>query len=396
MSEKTPPSALSQPSVKRYLIVLCAVFGLTVGVVFAFNLLVDPFNCNQIVSVSGFNAIKTRAVGRVAESITVHCRDFDTLVFGTSRVGAGYPATHPAWKGSRFFNFAFDGGRPIEIFHALQWAHRQHRVRRVMIGLDFFMFNDGQLPDAYYNSFINPARTRVPSIFDKTLSYPSTTRSINTVRDNLNPLLTGLLWVTAGGTRQTGYPHNYLFRAGLKAYLNKDHFYSKASLRSYTEMETLRGIMAMAHREGIELRLVINPAHAMMMEVIRYRGFWEEYENWKRELVRVVQSGAGEAVPLMDFTGYNAYTTEAVPGANETERRMKWYLEASHFNQNLGTEVLNRVYPAGGRPLPPAGTFGVRLSPENIEAHLAAIRNERERYTSTHAKEMGWLKELAQ
>ncbi len=188
---------------------------------------------------------------------------------------------------------------------------------------------------------------------------------------------------------------NRLFRARTKDYLNKTLFYGRDSRRTPEAMEYLRRIVALARREGIDLRLVINPPHAMMMEVIRYRGFWAEYEDWKRDLVRVAHGPGGAPVPLIDFSGYNAFTTGDVPGAGQPQRRMRWHWEITHFNQKMGAEVLKRVYAPPGMEIPPAGTFGVRLTPANVESHLAAIRAERHAYVSAHPTEMGWLKQLA-
>jgi hypothetical protein len=146
----------------------------------------------------------------------------------------------------------------------------------------------------------------------------------------------------------------------------------------------LRAILDVAHRDGIDVRLVISPVHARLMEALFAAGLWEEFESWKRELVRQVREAAREAgadpFPLWDFTGYGRVQTEPIPPAGDRGVRLQSFWDPAHFRMEIGDRMLDRVF--GTTPDP--GGFGVMLTPENLEAQLAATRDARDRWRAAH------------
>jgi hypothetical protein len=123
-------------------------------------------------------------------------------------------------------------------------------------------------------------------------------------------------------------------------------------------------------------------------------------ERWKRDLVNLLAADAArhpqeKPIPLWDFTGYNSLTTEEVPSAEEEGKPMRWYWESSHFKKELGDLVLDRMFDhhEPSRTIP--DDFGVLLTTKNIEAHLARIRAERQRYHETHRQEIAEVEYLA-
>ena len=59
---------------------------------------------------------------------------------------------------------------------------------------------------------------------------------------------------------------------------------------------------------------------------------------------------------------------------------MNNYWDSSHFKDNVGDLVLNRLFGVGEVP----EDFGVQLTQVNIEQVLADIRTQHERYRATH------------
>jgi hypothetical protein len=103
-------------------------------------------------------------------------------------------------------------------------------------------------------------------------------------------------------------------------------------------------------------------------------GLWPSFEAWKRVLVRVVEaegSSAPGTISLLDFSGYNDFTTERVPPAGDTRSQMHWYWEAGHYKSDLGDQVIERVY--GQHP-----DFGRELSSSTIESILQGINESRQ------------------
>jgi hypothetical protein len=66
------------------------------------------------------------------------------------------------------------------------------------------------------------------------------------------------------------------------------------------------------------------------------------------------------------------------------------YWEAGHFKKELGHQILARLSGEGD------ATFGVVLTPANINAHLLAIRQEGRQYKLERSAEIIQLEKLVQ
>jgi hypothetical protein len=78
------------------------------------------------------------------------------------------------------------------------------------------------------------------------------------------------------------------------------------------------------------LNIFINPIHARQQEIIHHEKQWLTFEQWKRELLSIVEKANNhhplvEPVQLWDFNGYNTVTMEAVPKVGDTRTAMNWY-----------------------------------------------------------------------
>ena len=98
--------------------------------------------------------------------------------------------------------------------------------------------------------------------------------------------------------------------------------------------------------------------------------------------------------PLWDFSGFNSYTTEAVPKLGDKVSMMEWFWESSHYRKELGDRVLDRVLDYTDPDRQIADDFGVLLTSGNIEQHLEAIRQSREAYEQAHPEEVKEIQEL--
>jgi hypothetical protein len=110
------------------------------------------------------------------------------------------------------------------------------------------------------------------------------------------------------------------------------------------------------------------------------------WEQWKRDLAATVADSKAE---LWDFSGYNPVTSEDIP--RDPAVRMRWYWDGSHFTKAAGTLMLDRVLNAKGDE-----SFGIRLSPDNVESVIARIRAERAAYAASHAGEVAEVAAIAE
>ncbi|NET72339.1 MAG: hypothetical protein F6K62_15805, partial [Sphaerospermopsis sp. SIO1G2] len=102
------------------------------------------------------------------------------------------------------------------------------------------------------------------------------------------------------------------------------------------------------------------------------------FENWKKKLV--------ELTPVWDFSGYNSITTEKLQDVMEN------YADSSHYTKPVGDLVLNRILGYQADQVPT--DFGVLLTPENIESHLAKIRADREKWVKNNQDELQLVQKL--
>ena len=125
----------------------------------------------------------------------------------------------------------------------------------------------------------------------------------------------------------------------------------------------------------IQLTLYIHPYHADYLDMLGDLRLWESFEDWKRHLVsasRRTSTRFGTDIKIIDFSGYNEFTTEPVPYPGDTKSEMRWYWEPGHYKSALGEHILERI--VHGRT-----HFGRVLTEANIESALAEIREERDR-----------------
>ena len=144
-------------------------------------------------------------------------------------------------------------------------------------------------------------------------------------------------------------------------------------------IEVFRDMVWFARQSGVEVYFFINPLHARMMNALQEAGLWPQFEDWKRELIRVIEDEARESgkasFPLWDFSGFNSITTERVPAAGDLKTEVHWWWEPSHYKKETGDLILDRIFAFRGasRVLPP--DFGIQISDNNIEQWIAETRH---------------------
>jgi len=144
-----------------------------------------------------------------------------------------------------------------------------------------------------------------------------------------------------------------------------------------TSFDAFRFMVRQAHANGTDLRLFITPALPSVRHLFSALGLSGRYEFWQKELVRINEEEAARAgrkpLPLWDFSDANTITSEVVPAAADLTP-MHWYWEFSHYRIRTGDLILDRIfgYRSPGRIMP--ADFGVRLTGDNIDAHLAHSR----------------------
>ena len=165
-------------------------------------------------------------------------------------------------------------------------------------------------------------------------------------------------------------------------------------------MRAVANLIAEAHRKRIDLRIAISPIHARLIEAMAAAGLWNNWEDWKRQVVGINETEAAKVgrppYPLWDFSGYSGITTETVPGVNDADSRMKWYWESSHYKREAGDNVLDIMFSKMPSPRPDfVNDFGADLTGQMLETHLNHIREGRTRYLRAFPADVAEVKTAA-
>ncbi|MDH3920855.1 MAG: hypothetical protein OEU25_22050, partial [Rhodospirillales bacterium] len=81
------------------------------------------------------------------------------------------------------------------------------------------------------------------------------------------------------------------------------------------------------------------------------------------------------------------------PRPDQTAAKMEWYWESSHYKAEVGRAVAQQMYDLAGLP-PELKDLGNRLTPRNIEEHLASVNEAGAAYRQFRQDEMNELKEM--
>jgi len=391
----------------RYLAAWLLSTAALLAAVATFNLLVDPYDLFRVVSLDGFNRIKSHAGQRTvmfkrANAERIRPR---ALILGNSRAEIGFDPDSTAWPPAMrpAFNLSLPGTGPLSALEEFRRVQNMSPPRLVLVGLDLLDFRvDPSAPGGAASSHPQPdkplkgLRDRFSSLF----TIDALMDSLGTVKAQRDRYPTSL--TTAGFNpmrdyvgiaRSEGYYAMFRQRnqENAKNYARGWKSVYAADGRPAPAFGAIAEILSAAKGRDTAVRLVIYPYHAHTLVLIHQTGLWPAFEAWKRELVNLVESApAGSDVELWDFSDFLPYADEAVPARGDTASELRWYWEAGHFKSSLGDLLLVRLFDEQTRD----SQWGRRLTRADLEEHLARQRAARDNYVRTHPTDIAELAAL--
>ena len=383
-------------SARTYVLYFYGMLALALSLIALFNVVVDPYGLYRLVEVKGFNQQKegVRNKIRYVKALELPLRKPKTVIIGSSRVHDAMNPQHPLLTDPAYvpvYNLGIDMNRIHESLQYLKHALTNSEVKRVILGLDFFMFNASQKVNYSFDSELVGRKIGMGDYFSTSIiTKDALVDSIRTIKtSHTQPERKEFL--------SDGYrPGNFVFY-GVKSYPAL-HYYTNYIFMSslpnqtkyYADMtydqevfDDFEAILELCKQHDIDIMLYISPAHANLDgEGIAAAGKWEMMEEWKRKVVEI----AGRySTPIWDFSGYNSITTETL------KTPMKYYWDSSHFTEVVSDLILKRMFSSGISVNDVPGDFGIRLSVRNIDSHLAIIRQSREKYSEEYSSEIRML-----
>lgn len=414
---------------KRYLTLWIALTGALLLGTATFNVVMDPYGIFRLVDAPGINAVKPKAGvhGAMAKAYQVLRVQPRGLILGNSRAEVGLDPEHAAWPESArpVFNLALPGTGTrttlLYLRHVLE-AQPGSPPSMVVWGIDFMDFlvdrhslpmHDNNLGKNNQRLLANPDGTRNPARLlarlrdgaEATLTLNALLDSTLTLREQRNPFAEDLtplgfnpmrdyLKITADEGYWAVFRQKDL--VNIKAYSKRPRDIVDASGTSSPALDDLRRVITLCRKHHIDLRLVLYPYHAHLLEILHLTKHWQTYENWKRAVVHIARDEAVAAgqppIPLWDFSRYTVNSQSPVPEKGDRKTTNPWYWEAGHFKRELGNRVLDQVL----RGEPARSDLGVRLDTADLDAELAGQRELAAAYRSSHDTELRPLATLAE
>jgi hypothetical protein len=242
----------------------------------------------------------------------------------------------------------------------------QDQLKKVILGIDFFMFNQNLKNQATFSEKRLEKHTIIVSdLINSLFSIDAVDASQKTIAAS------GKVPDLKDGYGDNGFRPNrnmnddktkWRVKQSLGVYFS---FHNNYEL-SQNFLDDLRKIVELCQKNNIELIVFISPSHAVQWEAVRTTKRWDVLENWKREIVKIT--------PVWDFSGYNSITTEAI------QDRMDNYVDDSHYKPSIGDRILGRVMGKNDS----TQDFGVLITPENIEQELQKTRTNRENWAKSN------------
>ena len=287
---------------------------------------------------------------------------YDTFCFGSSRVGNLDLRAHTG--GAQAYNMTYSMGLPAEWLADLRLmvAHGV-RVRHVLIGLDDSSFRMD--PSEHAHDFIRiPYREwngvtyltyalKMPDLQPMAVTEKETLYDIYDTGRPLHP------WVDEGIERDVAaHRADVRFRSmpDVGAENLQKLFHAERTEQAVAEIRAIKDLCA---ANGITLTVFINPVY----ELTYFTNDLEQFDAFKRALAKVV--------PYYDFSGINHVTTDPY-----------YFYEVSHYRPLTGDLMLARVMDGGEAS---EDGFGVLVTQEDVEEHLAAQRLQAMTWREHHA-----------
>ena len=331
-----------------------------------------------------------------AKTYAVYRYQPDVVFLGSSRVEIGLPTNIDLFPGKKVFNLAVQGGTFGDAIAMLNHTSFFHRPEIVVWGLEFGPLFIEEIGNTDFQKTLVAKGPLYP--LRRTWMNIKRSLSMDMTRDALEILM----GISEQACQSILATYGHKSAECVEQIMTEDGGTAKAfdtamqpsDLTTPTPdfrpaMQQLDQVAQDFCQSGTVFRFYIHPIHALNQLYWETRG-GKDIENWKRELVKVVDKHKQQGcdIRLMDFSGFNTITTEDIPQATGKET-MQNYWEQSHYRDKVGAKILTRLFSATPQTEP--NDFGVELNGGVIEQHLNNQRKSREAYCTSHPRETAQL-----
>lgn len=373
-----PPITPLAADARRFCARVVIALGLLAAAVAGFDAVMDPYMVLGTPPIAHLNTFKRATEDRpwLVKPYLFRRIMPQTLILGSSKVEVGLDPASPMLPGDagRVFNLGVLGASPAQIFTMFEEAVAAAPIHRGLVVLDLIEFMRVPEPAAAGEPpfrFLPDGEREREELLSALLSRDALRDAVLTLATQGRSYPTGL---TADGLMLDGNFRRAAEAEGpaalfdhkrpqsLRAFRKMRDRLAAAPTTPIPDIDGLRRMIALSRARHITLDIAIAPVHAEVLRIITLAGLWPRYEAAKRALADVIAAEAGETVPLWDFMGLDAFSTEPAGGRRGAEDA--WFWEPSHFRRTLGEKLLGTIYRGGTG-------YGRRLTVDGMEDALA-------------------------
>jgi hypothetical protein len=353
---------------RKYLIQFFCFFASILMLAITINILIDPYMVFDAPTVAGVNEVKPRAYQQasLAKQHLLQRTRPRTLILGNSRAEIGLDPASSAWPPELrpVFNAAQAGaGYGVALDRLREALAGDSRLSLVLLGVDFqdFLVLPGSgavAADSGDGALGLLQSPRLQTVAVSTMTLGALQDSLLTLfgqdpvegitmrADGFNPMREYDVHVRRIGhfglfaQKQADYRLQYRSRP-------RPDFAIPDDLVPHI---LVRELIDLALANGVSIVLIVHPYHATYLDMLAEMGFRQSFCDWVRSLSLLVdedrRSVENAVARLVDFSGYNAFTTEPIPAYGDHHTKMRWFWEAGHYQSALGDRMLGRLFGA--------------------------------------------------
>lgn len=337
---------------KKFSFAVMAIFASLTFIVAAFNFWIDPlWHYSHAHGLNDVQIVADEREQKVAQQL-YHPTDADTLLLGSSRSTYVQPAGFQEWN---VYNFAVANLSMREYYTMQLYAFDQNPdYERVVLGVDFFKSSEEQAMNA---RAITGYETKVQEPFYRAknlLSFDVLGYAVDNLElSAANEINADRLYNREGDAFAKRLSEEEIEQdTAAKITRFEETFYGD----HYTYYSKYKEIMQKVHDSHPEAEKIVytTPISTELFKSLTSTGLLDEYEVWLRDLVDVYGG-------VWNFMYPNTVTNDIMN-----------YYDGHHFYPEIGELISKRMEQGEDADVPE--DFGVLVTEDNIEEHLAMVR----------------------
>ncbi len=331
---------------------------------------------------------------RTSKAGLVRSGTWDAAMFGSSRVDIALDPAHPVFDGMRCANLGLNAGLLVENHAMFRYFIEREDPRLVILAIDAGdlstpppKVNNTDFPlsplDPAGNPLERELRYRV-GISTMAASFATVGRSIKGQPAEHSP---------QGFRLNTPFPENQRVQIS-SLYLSTTYRMVMARRAhgrlSEEKIALVEDIIAACREKNARPVIFFTPNHALFQLAYRELGDPDPYFAKDRRALAGLAAKANAAAPaappveVWDFLDGHPLNSPPLPPADQPGSHLDGWIDLFHAPPDIGRLMLDR--------LNGPGSYGERLTPENIDARVEQVRAQLDAYATRHPDDLAFLR----